>query len=394
MPLLPRPVPSRFQPTPALTTSVAQHRIEALSQFLLVGDALADAAVESLTGFGRAHQHTLIDAALLPPGARDAPGSPTVPAALVHLVESAANYPFWADLQRANQGGKAILKTGAAGGLVLAFGSLIRGYCSPCGNKPLTFTGQLETAGPRRLAETSRFVEAVCLEDGLLPYAPGFVATLKVRLMHAQVRKALRNDARWRSQDWGEPINQYDMAGTALLFSWVLIDGLNKLGVQLTLSEIEDVLAQWRLVGHLMGVVPELLCATAQEADLLWRCIESSQALPDADSERLAKALIEGPERRSTSPTQRRRLSRWTQFGFGLSRHLLTDRYADAMHYPPAKWTNALPLAQRLVRVSHAAMKVIPGSDASMLNFGRAYWRKSIALGLNGAENLFQLPQL
>ncbi len=394
MPMSPESVPSRFRPTAQLMASVPRQRLDSLSQFLLEGDALADAAVDSLAGLERAHQHALIDAALQLTPAHAVSSTSPIPPALGAFVRVAANYPFWADLQRANRGGRAILKTGAAGGLVLAFGSLVRGYCSPCGNKPLTFTGQLETSGPRRLAETSRFVEAVCLDDGLQPFAPGFVATLKVRLMHAQVRRALRGDARWRTREWGEPINQYDMAGTVLLFSWVLLDGLKKFGVELSATETDDVLAQWRLVGHLMGVAPELLCATAGEAEMLWRCIESSQALPDADSERLAKALIEGPERRAESPAQRRRLSRLTQFGYGLSRHLLTDRYADAMHYPKAKWTTALPFAKRLLRVSHAAMKVVPGSDASMLSFGRAYWRKSIQMGLNGAQNLFELPQL
>ncbi len=274
---------------------------------------------------------------------------------------------------------------------MLAFGSLIRGYCSPTGNKPLMFSGRLETAAPRRLAETSRFVEAVCLPGGLEPFGPGFQATLKVRLMHAQVRTWLMRDARWKAEHWGLPINQYDMAGTILLFSWILLAGLEKVGLRLPPTEVSDVLHQWRLVGHWMGVDNELLCADANEANTLWQCIEQTQALPDADSERLAKALIEGPERRVETEAQRKRLKHWSQFGYAFSRLLLSDVYADALGYPKTAWSNALPVVQRLVRLTAGAVKVIPGSERSMLQAGTAYWRKTVELGLQGAQNVFEV---
>ena len=58
-------------------------------------------------------------------------------------------------------------------GLTLAT-SLVLGYASPGGNKPLAFSGQLEKRAPQRLLETSRFVEATCLPGGLARFAPGF----------------------------------------------------------------------------------------------------------------------------------------------------------------------------------------------------------------------------
>ncbi len=53
--------------------------------------------------------------------------------------------------------------------------------------------------------------------------------TVKVRVMHAQVRRLIRASGRWQTALWGEPINQHAMVATALLFSVAVIDGLDKL---------------------------------------------------------------------------------------------------------------------------------------------------------------------
>jgi hypothetical protein len=45
-----------------------------------------------------------------------------------------------------------LLRTGFLGGIVLGFRSLVAGYCSPAGNKPLAFSGRLREAAPRRLS--------------------------------------------------------------------------------------------------------------------------------------------------------------------------------------------------------------------------------------------------
>jgi hypothetical protein len=49
---------------------------------------------------------------------------------------------------------------------------------------------------------------------------------VRVRLIHARVRHALSRSPAWRPDAWGAPINQYDMAGTVLLFSSKLFEGL------------------------------------------------------------------------------------------------------------------------------------------------------------------------
>src|SRR4029453_61812 len=106
---------------------------------------------------------------------------------------------------------------------------------------------------PPRLPGPRRFVSLVDQPGSFAPGAPGWVAAARVRLMRAQIRRLLRQSPRWDASPWGEPINQVDMAGTTLLFSLVLVDGLRMLGFRIEQEECEEVLHLWRIGGGVVG---------------------------------------------------------------------------------------------------------------------------------------------
>jgi hypothetical protein len=367
-------VPSRFLVTPA--TGPREWR---LAQFLEQEDPLADAVIEALLPFSREAQEQLIQAML----SAQAPTS--LPPAMTRMREWLQIVPWWFDERRGNEGGEVLLRNGLLAGLVLGFKSLVLGYCSPAGNKPLAFSGRLTTDVNKRLSETARFVEAVSHANGLRFGAPGFIATVRVRLIHARVRHALRNAPSWRAAEWGAPINQYDMAGTVLLFSSVLIEGLRQLGARVTEAEEEANLHLWRHVGRLMGVDEELISTTPREARELWAMIESTQDLPDLDSRKLTHALIQAGPERGAPPSS-------IDFGHSLTRHLIGARYANALELPRSGWDVA-PMVMKLVvgRVDRAARRV-PGGRARALQLGSRYWRNAVELTFGKQEVSFELP--
>ena len=77
---------------------------------------------------------------------------------------------------------------------------------APAGNKPLVFSGRLREQAPRRVAETAKFVTAVCAPEGMRPGADGWLITLHVRLMHALVNQRFSEGDRWDTGHWGAPI--------------------------------------------------------------------------------------------------------------------------------------------------------------------------------------------
>jgi hypothetical protein len=153
-----------------------------------------------------------------------------LPDPVAALFDSIDAVPAWVDWRRIDRARRPFERTGVFGGLVLSLRSLMGGYTAPAGNKPLAFSGRLREQAPRRVAETARFVTAVCAPGGMQPGAEGWRITLHVRLMHAQVRRLLWASGRWDHARWAEPINQHDMLATMLLFSEVYIEGLRRFG--------------------------------------------------------------------------------------------------------------------------------------------------------------------
>ena len=240
-------------------------RVDRFGAFLGEGDPLADEAVRALAAYPTGARQAMVDRAL--DAGIDAVSD--APDALRALFAQLDRVPFWVDPARLDRGGAAFLRSGLLGGMVLGAYSLVAGYCSPAGNKPLAFSGRLAQDAPRRLAETGRFVQAVSSPGGLGRFGDGFKAMVKVRLVHASVRQMLVRSPRWNTPAWGLPINQYDMSGTTLLFSFIVLDGLDKMGFQLTADERADFMHLWRYGAYLIGVHDELRCATEAEGRAL-----------------------------------------------------------------------------------------------------------------------------
>jgi ER-bound oxygenase mpaB/B'/Rubber oxygenase, catalytic domain len=356
--------PSRFINASEASSAFGSHRVERLAGFLNLGDDLADAATRALNRLSAPEQKKAMR------------GHLGTPDDVASLYDEAKILPLWVDPKRCRRGGEVILRAGLLSGLVLGLRSLISGYCSPAGNKPLIFTGRLESDVPQRLHNTARFVRAIC-ETGIEKDSAGFQAALHVRLMHSRVRVDLAQAPQWKTSQWGTPINQYDMAGTILLFSYILVDGIEKLGFECSAQEREDVLHLWRAVGHVMGVNHELLATNWNEAQTLWHMLEATQSLPDGDSIKLTTALIEGPLKQAKTKRQQVLAQQWVKFSYQASRALIGPRYADALGYPKASLIPPFLILKTLMKQASFLRKFVPLFHDATLKVGQFYWERA-----------------
>ncbi|MFO0608050.1 MAG: oxygenase MpaB family protein [Polyangiales bacterium] len=363
-------------------------RVDRFGAFLSVGDAPADAAVDALAELPRPARDALIDRAL----AEGPDAVPDAPEALRALFRRLDHVPYWVDWSRVDRGGRAFLESGILGGLVLGAGSLVAGYCSPAGNKPLVFSGRLASDVPRRLAETSRFVEVVSAPGGMRRGAEGFRACVKVRLMHASVRRALVRSPRWRADDWGVPINQCDSCGTLLLFSYTVHEWLARLGHVMTPRERDDFLHLWRYAGYVLGVEEELLCATHDEAAAQWDLLSTTQDPPDDDARALARALMESGRLAARTSDQEEAARRRIPFAYALSRYLIGDAYADALGYPKSRWSYAFPVAREVHAAGLGRLRTLGPAGNLAFEVGQRYWREVTLAALKGVPAGFSMP--
>ena len=142
----------------------------------------------------------------------------------------------------------------------------------------------------------------------------------------------------------------------------------------------------------MLGVDPELLCATEPEARVLWELLEATQQAPDADSAALAAALLESPLHEARSAEERARAERFLPVAYGIGRYLVGDRYADALGYPKTPWRFAAPALRTLISGTGRVLRRLPGVDRLTLEAGMRYWRRTVEVGLAGREARFEIP--
>jgi hypothetical protein len=360
-------------------------RVDRLGAFLSRVDPLADAVVVDIEGMRDGFR--LFEAA-----ARDGIASvPRAPDSFHALFTSVERTPFWVDWDILDRGGEVLLRAGVLGGLVLGLKSLVLGYTSPAGNKPLVFSGRLQEHASRRVNETAKFVHATIMPGSMHPHREGWQITLKVRLMHARVRRMILGTGRW-DPAWGAPINQHDMLGTSLLFSIAVLSGLRTLGVRIPIEAADAYMHLWRWSGWLSGLDPELLVTAESEGDRIVELISATQAEPDDDSRALTRALLDAPLRMAKTDRALAKAQRLFRFSTEVCRELIGDPRADALSLPRTNWRYSVPLMRRLVSSVELVRERVPFGDVPAVWAGSRYWDRVIAVGLAGATAEFALP--
>jgi len=349
--------------------------IDCLSQLLFAGDPLADDLVEAFVKLPPGAGQRLLEQAITQ--GIDSVQDP--PPELVALFRELDHVPAWVDKDALERGGELLFRSGWFGGISLAT-SLLYGYASPCGNKPLVFSGRLDKDTPRRLIETSRFVQATCKPNGLSRFGDGFAITAKVRVMHAHVRRMLLTSGRWSTEDWGLPANQHDMGGTALLFSVIVIDTLTNFGFDFEPEEIHLYMQLWRYSGYLMGVHSEVLPTSQREAKRLAQMIAATEEGADDDSRRLSRAMFaSGQNPPRATEEEKRRAERVVRVGQGLIRGALGEHLADQLDVPKHNFRHLFPVVRAVVTRAERLARRAPAFARARLRTraiasGAAYW--------------------
>src|SRR5262245_39027161 len=295
------------------------------------GDPLADEAAKALAALEEKAARQMLELAL----ERGIDACPNAPDPLRALFAQLEHVPFWVDPEQCNLGGATFLRC-RLGFVALAMASLPLIYSWPAGNKPLALSGHLVHRASQRLKDTTRFVFGISQHNGLARFSEGFKMVVRVRLIHAQVRRLLRQSGQWRDEAWGAPINQCHMAGTNLLFSVGVLDALGRIGYLFKPTEREALIHLWRYAGYLLRVENELLVAGGGEGHRLLDLIFTFEPKPDDDSRALVHALMQT----ALDYLHGFRAGRPCNINlcYGIARALIGNERADALGFPRTFW--------------------------------------------------------
>jgi hypothetical protein len=221
---------------------------------LTTGDPLADAlAADIHDGHPRARQAVQL-------GIHHGLGSLVDPPdSVVAFLTETERLPDFVDDDLLDHGSAPFYTVPPAVHLIsLSAGALIRVYESPSIAAVLTATGRLVDGADRRIRETGKWVATAMLPGSLRVGQPGYVATLQVRLLHANMRRLVRSRG-FDESAYGAPINQVDLARTWMDFTITSLQAEESMGFGLTTSETATLYRYWWLVGHLLGIDARLI---------------------------------------------------------------------------------------------------------------------------------------
>ncbi|GKT56955.1 tat pathway signal sequence [Colletotrichum tofieldiae] len=186
----------------------------------------------------------------------------------------------------------------------------------------------------RRLLETFQHILQVTRDlASVQPGGDGFASSLRVRLLHAAVRRrilalAAERPSYYDVRAWGVPVNDLDSIGTISTFSATLLwIGLPRQGIYPTHAEKADYLALWRWVAFVMGTPTEAF-ASVSRARAMMESLLASEIEPSDTSRVLANNVLTGLCNQPPSHVSREFLAAETYWlnGPRLARALAVER--------------------------------------------------------------------
>ncbi|QIS03526.1 DUF2236 domain-containing protein [Nocardia brasiliensis] len=247
----------RVRPVPVETP-----RTRLMADHLWQGDEPMDRLVAAFARIGTAAGRRLLDQAL----DHGIDTVPDAPPELVSLFESLDQPPDWYDPRLWERGRRLWINVSTSGKLAMGVQDFMGTFVGAEVASATGATGRFVNDPYRRNLETATWFRNVTVRGGMDRWSPVFKDTVRVRLMHAQVRAGLRRA--WGPEHFavhGNPISNSTMMGAAVTFglSPMCFDHAN--GRPCTEDQLNAVMHYWAYIAYVFGVADELIPRSAIE---------------------------------------------------------------------------------------------------------------------------------
>ena len=326
-----------------------------------IADPLADAATEALAELDPSARHRCIQGCM----DGDEEAMSRSPRALLTLFEAVENAPPWFDRKKVLPGAQALFQHADVFVGALVLGVIVPGLATTVG-RPHYVTGRVIDAGKQRLRQNIRHLVEICLPGGLERRGEGWKSTVRIRIVHAQVRRLL-TEAGWDDGAFGTPIHAASLVFTAASFSALCLEKVRLLGVRLSKEAEESYVHIWRYTAWLMGVPRDMLfhdkASAMKIVDIGFAC----EPPPGLEGIAMANAIV------NSSPLvigvsesgQRRKMARQL---YRVSRSLIGNTAADQLRFPNRQVFGLLPA----LRLKHRLLGTLDGLSRSARERRRA----------------------
>ena len=320
-----------------------------------IGDPAADQLNDALSHLGREESTRILQLAMDAEDPRDLRALPPV---VQDFFEEISVPPDWVDQSAFTPGIRMFHRNSRLILGAMVGGTLVEGFSTNI-SKSFFVTGRLRDQGVRRLRQNNRHMIEIFLPGGMDRGGDGWKLSVRIRLVHARVRRLLDDAEDWDHEAWGRPISAAHVGYAITAFSARLLKHLKSLGAVFNDEERASFMQVWRYSGYLMGIPESILYRDEEEALRLFEI--GTVCEPDPDFEAIAMAhslvnsspLIIGID----EPTERQRLSKYV---FTISRALIGKELGDQLHYPSATTFGVLAWFRLQERYHRLAARFFP----------------------------------
>ena len=320
-----------------------------------IGDPLGEEMTDDLSKFNPEEASILIQSAMDNEGEealREAPAS------LRKFFKEAETLPEWLDYSAFAPGVRMFHRNSQVILAAFVAGVLIEGFTT---NIAMSFfiTGRLRDQGVRRLGQNNRHMIEIFLPGGLYRDGDGWKLSVRIRLVHAQLRHLLNRSEEWDTEAWGAPISAAHLGYAISAFSARLLKHMKTLGAQYNDEEYDSFMAVWRYSGYLMGIPETILFRDADEALRLWEIALTCEPDSPLESVVMAHSLVNSAPLIAgrTEPAARRELAGYV---YRVSRGLIGNEFADSLMYPPLSAFGAVWWFRMQQRYGKVLSKLFP----------------------------------
>ncbi len=227
------------------------------------GDEPIDAVVEAFRETGMERGRAMLEQALT----NGIDSVEDAPQALVDFFARIDNPPPWHDPEQWERGRRLWTRSSFSGKLCMAVLDFMATFVGEEVSSAVGATGRYVEDFATRNLETNLWFAAMAEPDAVQRTSPRFHDTIRVRLMHGQVRAGLRRS--WGDEHFaqhGNPISNTSIMGASLSFGLfpMLLDHV--LGRRHTRQELTDVTMYWAYIGYIFGASEELVPRSLDDA--------------------------------------------------------------------------------------------------------------------------------
>ena len=346
----PMKIPTAYIPGYEAARAINPEMADNYVAHTIVGDPVMDALVEELAPLPRNQVHRLISAGM----EEDRDGLRNAPQVLRDFfIDAPQPDPDWLDHDAFAPGVRAFQRNSVAVLSAFVTGVLIDGF-STLISKSFVQTGRIFDNGVWRLKQNNRHQMEIFWPGGLKRHGDGWKLSVRIRFVHAQVRRLLAQTEEWDHDAWGVPISAAHVGYSAACFAARTVKHSEALGARYSAEERAGFHAVWRYAAYLMGIPETILFTDENNALNIYRIGSMCEPPPTTEAILMTNALVNSAPLVAgiTDPEERKKLV--NKVIYPVSRGLVGNNLSDKLKFPKS----GLPFPLLLYRIDQKIQRL------------------------------------